>query len=136
MERRDFLGLGLVGGIAIFAPRLGRWFRPNRVYVPDGRYIELAHYFELPAGVGVRAEDEYIPRPTGPVIVNVRVEKRLMPLSRTDRAAFERYVRRELARQVKLPRERGGLERLVDELDFRPFRNLGHSDMGAIFRDA
>jgi hypothetical protein len=38
-----------------------------------GRYIETAQYFTLPAGVGARAENEYIPVPDGPVIKNSRV---------------------------------------------------------------
>ena len=38
-----------------------------------GRYIETAQYFVLPAGVGARAEGEYIPVPDGPVIKNSRV---------------------------------------------------------------
>jgi len=38
-----------------------------------GRYIETAQYFQLPAGVGARAENEYIPVPDGPVIQNSRV---------------------------------------------------------------
>lgn len=38
-----------------------------------GRYIETAQYFQLPGGVGARAENEYIPVPDGPVIQNSRV---------------------------------------------------------------
>jgi hypothetical protein len=38
-----------------------------------GRYIETAQYFTLPAGVGARAEGEYIPVPDGPVIKNSRI---------------------------------------------------------------
>lgn len=38
-----------------------------------GRYIESAHYFQLPAGVGARAENEYIPVPENPVFANSRV---------------------------------------------------------------
>lgn len=38
-----------------------------------GRYIETAQYFQLPAGVGARAEGEYIPVPDGPVVKNSRV---------------------------------------------------------------
>lgn len=38
-----------------------------------GRYIEGAHYFQLPAGVGARAENEYIPVAENPVFVNSRV---------------------------------------------------------------
>lgn len=39
-----------------------------------GRYIEMAHYFTLPAGVGARRlEGDYIPVPNGPVIQNSQV---------------------------------------------------------------
>src|SRR5690606_28859990 len=38
-----------------------------------GRYVELAHYFALPAGVGARAENEYIPQPDSPEFLNSRV---------------------------------------------------------------
>ena len=38
-----------------------------------GRYIEMAHYFQLPAGVGARAEGEYIPIPNSPVFKNSRI---------------------------------------------------------------
>lgn len=39
-----------------------------------GRYIELAHYFSLPAGVGARSlENDYIPVPNGPVIKNSQI---------------------------------------------------------------
>ena len=39
-----------------------------------GRFIELAHYFQLPAGVGARAlEGDYIPVPDGPVIRNSNI---------------------------------------------------------------
>lgn len=38
-----------------------------------GRYVELAHYFSLPAGVGARAENEYIPIPNSPEFMNSRV---------------------------------------------------------------
>jgi hypothetical protein len=41
-----------------------------------GRYITLAHYFQLPAGVGARHEMDYIPVPEGPVIENSRVNLR------------------------------------------------------------
>lgn len=39
-----------------------------------GRYIETAQLFNLPAGVGARAEMGYIPVPTGPVIKNARID--------------------------------------------------------------
>jgi len=39
-----------------------------------GRYIELAHYFQLPAGVGARKlEGDYLPVPFGPVIQNSQI---------------------------------------------------------------
>lgn len=39
-----------------------------------GRYIELAHYFVLPAGVGARKlEGDYIPVPNGPTIRNSHI---------------------------------------------------------------
>lgn len=39
-----------------------------------GRYIEMAHYFTLPSGVGARRlEGDYIPVPGGPVIRNSQV---------------------------------------------------------------
>lgn len=39
-----------------------------------GRYIEMAHYFTLPSGVGARRlEGDYIPVPGGPVIENSQV---------------------------------------------------------------
>lgn len=38
-----------------------------------GRYIENSHYFQLPAGVGARLENEYIPNADPPVFVNSRV---------------------------------------------------------------
>jgi len=41
-----------------------------------GRYITLAHYFQLPAGVGARSENDYIPVPEGPVIENSRIDLR------------------------------------------------------------
>lgn len=44
-----------------------------------GRYIEMAHYFQLPAGVGARAENEYIPVPDSAVFKNTRIYlKKLM----------------------------------------------------------
>lgn len=38
-----------------------------------GRYIEMAHYFQLPAAVGARNENEYIPVPGNPVFKNSRI---------------------------------------------------------------
>jgi len=41
-----------------------------------GRFIETAQLFHLPAGVGSRAEGEYIPIPQGPTVVNSRINLR------------------------------------------------------------
>jgi hypothetical protein len=53
------------------------WEREMNVPVNEttgGRYIELAHYFQLPAGVGFRTlENDYIPVPFGPVIKNSQI---------------------------------------------------------------
>jgi len=38
-----------------------------------GRFIEMAHYFQLPAGVGARGENEYIPEADDPIFVNSRL---------------------------------------------------------------
>lgn len=38
-----------------------------------GRFIEMAHYFQLPAGVGARAEGEYIPEADDPIFKNARL---------------------------------------------------------------
>src|SRR5690606_12922443 len=38
-----------------------------------GRYIETAQLFALPAGVGSRGENGYIPVPRGPVIQNSKI---------------------------------------------------------------
>ncbi len=46
----------------------------NIIETDGGRFIELAHYFNLPAGVGARKlEGDYIPVPDGPVIKNSQV---------------------------------------------------------------
>lgn len=46
----------------------------NVIETDGGRYIEMAHYFTLPAGVGARSlEGDYIPVPDGPVIKNSQV---------------------------------------------------------------
>lgn len=55
---------------------LGLFAEDNNVKQDEttgGRYIETAQYFTLPAGVGARAENEYIPVPDGPVVKNSRV---------------------------------------------------------------
>lgn len=38
-----------------------------------GRYIETAQYFQLPSGVGARAENEYIPVPEAGLVANSRI---------------------------------------------------------------
>lgn len=38
-----------------------------------GRYIETSQYFQLPAGVGARSENDYIPVADNPVFANARV---------------------------------------------------------------
>ena len=38
-----------------------------------GRYVEMAHFFRLPAGVGARGENEYLPEADDPLFVNSRV---------------------------------------------------------------
>lgn len=38
-----------------------------------GRYIETSQYFALPAGVGARAENDYIPVADNPIFANARV---------------------------------------------------------------
>jgi hypothetical protein len=123
LDRREFLGLGLLGGIAIFAPRFGRWFRPNRVYIPE--WIDLPVKVDFGAGVGARPEGDYIPVPPPPMIVSLRIDKHVMEACRPDPGAFDRYVRRELARQVKLKPWRMGLEAMIHDDDFRVFRSLG-----------
>lgn len=129
MDRRDFLGLGLVGGIAIFAPRFGRWFRPNRVYVPE--WVDLPVQVNFSAGVGARPEGQYLPMPAPPMLVTVRVDRGILDVLRPDPRGYERYLRTAVERQLHLPtqdtsipRVVGGLAQLVDSLDWRPFRNL------------
>lgn len=39
----------------------------------QGRYVEMAHYFTLPAGVGARHENEYLPVPDAPEFLNSRL---------------------------------------------------------------
>lgn len=47
--------------------------RIMREETTGGRYIETAQYFGLPAGVGARHENDYIPVPNGPSIENSRI---------------------------------------------------------------
>ncbi len=84
-----------------------------------GRYIEMAHYFQLPAGVGARAENEYIPEPDDPRFENSRLYLRkiqgtvemsgdVMRRVRSDEGAFLNYMERALPDLVT---------RLVNEID-------------------
>jgi hypothetical protein len=84
-----------------------------------GRFIEMAHYFRLPAGVGARAENEYIPEPDDPRFVNSRLFLRklqgtvemtgdVMRRVRSDEGAFLNYMERALPDLVT---------RLVNEID-------------------
>jgi len=84
-----------------------------------GRYIEMAHYFRLPAGVGARAENEYIPEPDDPRFENSRLYLRklqgtvemtgdTMRRVRSDEGAFLNYMERALPDLVT---------RLVNEID-------------------
>lgn len=84
-----------------------------------GRYIEMSHYFRLPAGVGARAENEYIPEPDDPNFENSRLYLRkiqgtvemsgdTMRRVRSDEGAFLNYMERALPDLVT---------RLVNEID-------------------
>jgi len=84
-----------------------------------GRFIEMAHYFTLPAGVGARAENEYIPEPDDPRFENSRLFLRklqgvvemtgdVMRKVRSDEGAFLNYMERALPDLVT---------RLVNEID-------------------
>lgn len=84
-----------------------------------GRYIEMSHYFRLPAGVGARAENEYIPEPDDPRFENSRLYLRkiqgtvemsgdTMRRVRSDEGAFLNYMERALPDLVT---------RLVNEID-------------------
>ncbi len=84
-----------------------------------GRFIEMAHYFQLPAGVGARAENEYIPEPDDPRFENSRLFLRklqgvvemtgdVMRKVRSDEGAFLNYMERALPDLVT---------RLVNEID-------------------
>ena len=84
-----------------------------------GRFIEMAHYFQLPAGVGARGENEYIPEADDPVFKNSRLFLRKIQgtvemtgdtMRRVvgDEGAFINYMERALPDLVT---------RLVNELD-------------------
>jgi len=72
-----------------------------------GRYIEMGHFFALPAGVGARAENEYLPETDDPVFKNSRAYLRkimgtvemtgdTMDRVRDDEGAFLDYADRAL----------------------------------------
>jgi len=84
-----------------------------------GRFVEMAHYFQLPAGVGARLENEYIPEADDPVFRNSRlflkkiqgtVEMTGDTMRRVvgDEGAFINYMERALPDLVT---------RLVNEID-------------------
>ena len=84
-----------------------------------GRFIEMAHYFQLPAGVGARAENEYIPEADDPIFRNARLFLRKIQgtvemtgdtMRRVvgDEGAFINYMERALPDLVT---------RLVNEID-------------------
>ena len=84
-----------------------------------GRYIETAQLFALPAGVGARSENGYIPIPSGPNIQNSRVTLKkimgsvemsadTMKRVRTDEGAFIAWGEQAMPKLV---------ERLKNELD-------------------
>jgi hypothetical protein len=94
----------------------------NNVQVEEttgGRYIETAQYFQLPAGVGARAESDYIPVPGAPNVKNARVYLKkvqgvvemtgdTMRRVKSDRGAFLNWSERALPDLVT---------RLVNEVD-------------------
>lgn len=84
-----------------------------------GRHVEMAHYFQLPAGVGARAENDYIPEPDDPRFVNSKLFLRklqgtiemsgdTMRKVRSDEGAFLNYMERALPDLVT---------RLVNDID-------------------
>lgn len=78
-----------------------------------GRWIETAQLFDLPSGVGARAEGEYIPIPEGPTIVNSRINLKKIQATlemtgevfdtvRTNERAFVNYADRAMGYLVEL----------------------------------
>lgn len=78
-----------------------------------GRYIETAQLFNLPSGVGARAEGEYIPVPQGPLVVNSRINLKKVQATlemtgevfdtvRTNEGAFVNYADRAMGYLVEL----------------------------------
>ncbi len=84
-----------------------------------GRHVEMSQYFRLPAGVGARAENEYIPEADDPRFENSQINLRkiqgtiemtgdVMRRVRSDEGAFLNYMERALPDLVT---------RLVNEID-------------------
>jgi hypothetical protein len=66
----------IVQNMVVESELLNRFRTETNVRTDDttgGRYIEMAHYFQLPAGVGARQENEYIPVADAPVFRNSRI---------------------------------------------------------------
>ncbi len=66
----------VVNNMVVESELLGRFRAESNIRTDDttgGRYIEMAHYFQLPAGVGARQEDDYLPVADRPRFVNSRV---------------------------------------------------------------
>lgn len=77
-----------------------------------GRWVEMSNYFAYPAGVGARAENEYIPQADNPEFLNSRMYLRkimgtiemsgdVMKKVRTTEGAFVDYMERALPDLVK-----------------------------------
>lgn len=66
----------IVQNMVVESELLNRFRSETNIRTDDttgGRYIEMAHYFQLPAGVGARQENEYIPVADAPVFRNSRI---------------------------------------------------------------
>lgn len=66
----------VIQNMVVESELLNRFRADTNVRTDDttgGRYIEMAHYFQLPAGVGARQENDYIPVADAPVFRNSRI---------------------------------------------------------------
>ena len=66
----------IVNNMVVESELLNRFRSESNIRTDDttgGRFIEMAHYFQLPAGVGARQENEYIPVADAPVFRNSRI---------------------------------------------------------------
>lgn len=66
----------IVQNMVVESELLNRFRSETNIRTDDttgGRYIEMAHYFQLPAGVGARQENEYIPVADSPIFRNSRI---------------------------------------------------------------